>query len=380
MMKICNVSILTPRNTLEKATLSIEAGMIAEILPPQGCSGSADIDAEGWIVSPGWIDLQINGGFGNDLTTDPDRLWEVAAQLPRFGVTGFLPTIITSTTETYDKAISIIKSGPPVGWKGAKPFGWHFEGPFLNPGKKGAHNPDCLRLPDRGNVSGWSRKNGVAMVTMAPELPGAEEVARQLLEAGVTLSMGHSLATVEETRRAVSCGFTAATHLFNAMPALDHRAPGLAGETLVNHAITAGIIADGQHVHPDMVKTAWKMKSPDKIVLVSDAVGALGMPPGEFLQGGMEIIVSQDSAKLKNGTLAGSVLKLDQALRNVMEYTGEPIEQVLPALGVNQSRLLRLEKYGEIAEGYHADLTFVDALGNLKMTLVGGDILYWSDR
>lgn len=380
MMKICNVQILTSRKILEKATLSIDNGKIAEILPPQTCSGSDCIDAKGWVASPGWIDLQINGGFGFDLTTDPERLWDVAAQLPKFGVTGFLPTIISSIPETYPKAIRIFKYGPPKGWKGARPFGWHFEGPFLNLGKKGAHNPDSLLLPDKDLVANWSMTNGVAMVTMAPELPGAEEVARQLLDAGVTLSMGHSLATMEETRHAVSYGFTTATHLFNAMPALDHRAPGLAGETLANDAVTASIIADGLHVHPDLVKIAWKMKAPDNIVLVSDAVGALGVPPGEFLQGGMEIIVGQDSARLKDGTLAGSVLKLDRALRNVMEYTGAPIEQVLPALGVNQSRLLHLEKFGAIKEGYHADLTLVDVAGNLKMTIVGGDILYQSEQ
>lgn len=378
-MKITNVNILTPRRIFKKATLSIDKGKIVEILPPQSFSGSDVIDAEGWIASPGWIDLQINGGFGYDLTTDPERLWDVAEQLPKFGVTGFLPTIISSTPETYPKAIRIFRCGPPKGWKGARPFGWHFEGPFLNLGKKGAHNPDSLLLPDKDLVADWSRENGVAMVTMAPELPGAEEVARQLLDAGVMLSMGHSMATMEETRHAVSYGFTTATHLFNAMPALDHRAPGLAGEALANDAITVGIIADGLHVHPDLVKIAWKMKAPDKIVLVSDAVGALGVPPGEFLQGGMEIIVGQDSARLKNGTLAGSVLKLDRALRNVMEYTGAPMEQVLPALGVNQSRLLNLENHGVIREGYCADLTLVDAAGNLRMTIVDGEILYQSE-
>lgn len=377
-MKIYNVNVLTPQRTLKKVNLSIEKGVITEILPPQKCSNSDCIDAEGWIASPGWIDLQINGGFGHDLTTDPERLWDVAAQLPKFGVTGFLPTIISTTAETYPKAIRIFKSGPPKGWKGARPFGWHFEGPFLNLGKKGAHNPDSLRMPDKSFIVDWSRANGVVMVTMAPELPGAEELARQLLDAGVILSMGHSLATMEETRHAVSYGFTSSTHLFNAMPALDHRAPGLAGETLANDAITAGIIADGLHVHPDLVKIAWKVKAPDKIVLISDAVGALGVPPGEFLQGGMEIIVSQDSARLKDGTLAGSVLKLDRALRNVMDYTGAPMEQVLPALGVNQSRLLKLEKYGAIREGYHANLTLVDAAGMLKMTIIDGEVLYQS--
>ncbi len=142
--------------------------MITAVLPPQPCNGLDSIDVEGWIASPGRIDLLINGDFGFDLTTNPERLWDVATMLPKFGVTGFIPTIISSTKETYEVAIKIYKNGPPDGWKGARPFGWHFEGPFLISAKKGAHNPDCLLLPDKGLAAGWSRKNGVAMVTMAP--------------------------------------------------------------------------------------------------------------------------------------------------------------------------------------------------------------------
>lgn len=379
-MKIGNLQILTPQGKLEKVSLMIEGGTITGIHPVGQLSADTDIDAEGWIASPGWIDLQINGGFGHDLTTNPERLWDVAAQLPKFGVTGFLPTIITSSADTYQKAIEVIRKGPPQGWRGAHVFGWHFEGPFLNAGKKGAHNPDCLILPDMEFIKNWSRENGVAMVTIAPELPGAEEAASILRERGVVLSMGHSLATLEEARRAVDHGFTSATHLFNAMPALDHRKPGLACEVLLNPAVTTGIIADGQHVDPNMVNLAWKMKAPDKLALVSDAVGALGMPPGDFNQGGLEIVVSEDSAKLKNGTLAGSVLRLDRALRNVMTFTGSSIEQVLPALGVVQAKLLGLAKNGRIEPGFNADLTVVDHVGNLKMTIVEGQILFRDEK
>ena len=376
-MIIQNVWISSQSGELRKASISVANGLISDILPdvegdPEG------LDAHGWIASPGWIDIQINGGFGIDLTTTPERVWEVASRLPKFGITGFLPTIITSIPETYEKAIAIIKKGPPQGWRGARPFGWHFEGPFLNPAKKGAHNPLCLLTPNEGLVKDWTRQNGVALVTMAPELQGAEPTAARLLSNGVVLSMGHSMATVAETRRAVEVGFSAATHLFNAMPVIDHRAPGLAGEVLTNQKIVAGLIADGQHVHPAMVQIAWQLKMPDSLVLVSDAVGALGMPAGRFFQGGMEIMVTEDSARLKDGTLAGSVLRFDQALRNIMAYTGSRIEQVLPALGVNQAKLLKLEKFGQIQPGFNADLTFVDQEGRLQMTMVGGEILYSS--
>ncbi|MBA4384373.1 MAG: N-acetylglucosamine-6-phosphate deacetylase, partial [Anaerolinea sp.] len=357
-MKICNALLLTTNRELRKGSLSINNGVITNVYHAEGQIESGDIDANGWIASPGWIDIQINGGFGIDLTTNPELLWEVAAQLPKFGITGFLPTIITSAPETYEKAISIYKKGPPSGWRGARPFGWHFEGPFLNPSKKGAHNSSCLRQPDVSFVKNWTRENGVMLVTMAPELSSAESTAVKLISNNVILSMGHSMATVAETQRAVEVGYTSATHLFNAMPALDHRAPGLAGEVLVNNKITAGLIADGQHVHPNMVKAAWQLKMPGELAMVSDAVGALGMPPGVYQQGGMEITVTENSAKLKDGTLAGSVLRLDQALRNVMAYTGSSIEQVLPALAENQARLLKLEKLGCILPGYNADLTF----------------------
>lgn len=375
-MKICNLEILTEQRKLEKVNLLIEDGMINAISPPGNPEDQGDVNAEGWIASPGWIDLQINGGFGHDLTTHPEALWEVAVQLPGFGVTGFLPTIITSPADVYQKALTVFRNGPPQGWRGARPFGWHFEGPFLNPQKKGAHNPAWLKNPDKELTRDWSRENGVAMVTMAPELDGADEIASLLYANGVVLSMGHSMATVEETRHAVEMGFTSATHLFNAMPVLDHRKPGLAGEVLVNPKITVGIIADEQHVHANMVRLAWKMKSPDRIVLVSDAVGALGEPPGEFIQGGFKIIVTKDSAKLPDGTLAGSVLRMDQALRNVMRITDSPVEVVLPSLGMNQAKLLKLDQFGQIKPGYCADLTLVDKLGNLKMTMVRGEVLY----
>lgn len=375
-MKIYNAVILTKNGELINGSLSIEKGNVSNIFHSESKIEPGDIDAHGWIASPGWIDIQINGGFGIDLTTTPELLWEVAEQLPRFGITGFLPTVITSSHDTYEKAISIIKNGPPANWRGARPFGWHFEGPFLSPAKKGAHNPSWLRQPDVSFVENWTRNNGVMMVTMAPELPGAEPTARRLLSCGVVLSIGHSMATVAETLQAVELGYSAATHLFNAMPALDHRVPGLAGEVLVNNKITAGLIADGQHVHPDMVKATWRLKMPETLVLVSDAVSALGMPKGKYLQGGMEITVTENCAKLKDGTLAGSILPLDQALRNVIAYTGASIKQVLPALGSNQARLLKLDNFGSIKPGHTADLTFVDQDGQLKMTVIGGEILY----
>lgn len=377
-MRILNARIFDEHLNSITAAIHVENGMITVVSadPHQEPPQTGDIDAPGLIVSPGWIDIQINGGFGYDFTTDPDKIWEVGALLPRYGVTGFLPTIITASEDTYQKAITVLKNGPPAGWRGARPLGWHFEGPFLNPAKKGAHNPAFLHLPDADFIKDWSRENGVLLVTMAPEIPGALEIARTLVSRGVVVSAGHSMATVEDLKKAVENGYTAATHLFNAMPSLDHRSPGLAAAVLLDDRITTGLIPDGLHVHPDMVNLAWRMKGPEKIVLITDAVGALGIQPGIFVQGGMEIVVDGHSARLRNGTLAGSILGLDQALRNVMEFTRSRMEEVLPALSYNQSRLLHLDRNGTIHPGFRADLTFLHEDGQVAFTMVGGEVVH----
>lgn len=380
-MKITNARVLTDDGLLENATIQLHKDMITDVSAEidHVLSQPGDIDAHGWFVSPGWIDIQINGGFGYDFTTDPTSIWDVAAKLPCYGVTGFLPTIITSSAETYQKAIFVHRKGPPNSWRGARPLGWHFEGPFLNPAKKGAHNPVFLRLPDEEFVKDWTKENGVLLVTMAPEIPGVFEIASRLVSKGVVLSAGHSMATISDTQKAVENGFTAVTHLFNAMPLLDHRSPGLAGEVLLNDRISAGLIADGLHVHPNMVEIAWRLKGADKIVLVSDAVGALGVKPGLFFQGGMKIIVDGDSARLQDGTLAGSILGLDQALRNVIRFTHSRLEQVIPALSTNQAKLLHLDQNGEIRPGFRADLTFIGGDDQVVMTMVGGEVVYVRD-
>lgn len=373
-MKIINARIFTEKRQFIDGWIETSDEFISSVhfdSPPGN-----GLDARGGLLCPGWIELQINGGFGFDFTEDPARIWEVGAKLARYGVTGFLPTIITAPADVYDRAIEVYRQGPPPGWRGARPLGWHFEGPFLNPGKKGAHNPSALRMPDAELAANWSRENGVALVTMAPELPGALDLARQLVSRGVVLSAGHSLATEEDAQKALEAGYTSVTHLFNAMPPLDHRQPGLAAIALLEDRFTAGIISDGIHVHPDMLDLAWRLKGADGIALVTDAVGMLGFPPGSFVQGGMEIIVDDTAARLTNGTLAGSILSLDKALRNMMRFTGSGIQQIVPALSRTQSRLLHLDRNGEVKPGFRADLTLVDENGYVMQTIVGGEVVY----
>ncbi|MEO8287877.1 MAG: N-acetylglucosamine-6-phosphate deacetylase [Chloroflexota bacterium] len=352
----------------------VAVGPDAEIEKPEGCK---EIIADDMLLVPGFIDLQINGGFGSDFTAAPDSVWEVAAQLPRYGVTAFLPTIITSPAETMEAAREVMQIGPPADFRGAIPLGLHLEGPFLSPEKRGAHNPAYLRLPTPEAVAGWSPETGVLLVTLAPELPGALATIGALVERGVVVSAGHSMATADEAEAGFAGGISYGTHLFNAMPPLDHRAPGLAGALLASNDVTVGLIADGIHLHPDVVALSWKAKGAARFSLVTDAMAALGMPPGQYRLGDWDVTVDGAAARLPDGRLAGSLLSLDQAVLNLVGFTGcEPAEALLTVTAVPAALLGIEEQRGHIAPGLQADLVLLTPELEVVTTIVGGQIVY----
>jgi N-acetylglucosamine-6-phosphate deacetylase len=373
-------AILTGGRKLEGQAMLVDGERIAHVGPadevpcPHGCE---ELIVEDLLLAPGLIDLQINGAFGLDFTDRPDTIWDVAEQLPRYGVTAFLPTVITSPSETVEAAKEVIRRGPPAGFMGAMPLGLHLEGPFLNPAKRGAHNPAYLRLPDERAIAGWSRDNGVWLVTLAPELPGALEAIRTLRKRGVVVSAGHSMATVEEAKAGFQAGITYGTHLFNAMPPLEHREPGLAGALLAERNVMVGLIADGIHLHPDIVALSWRAKGHEHLSLVTDAMAALGMPPGDYKLGESVVTVNGTSARLPDGRLAGSLLSLDQAIRNVVAFAGcDPAEAVISATAV-PARLLGVEaQRGEIAPGLRADLVLLTHDLQVNATFVVGEMVY----
>jgi len=373
-------AILTGGRRLEGLAVLVDGERIAQVGPadevtcPRGCD---ELIIEDLLLAPGLIDLQINGAFGLDFTDRLDTIWEVAEQLPRYGVTTFLPTVITSPPETVEAAQEVIRRGPPAGFIGAMPLGLHLEGPFLNPAKRGAHNPAHLRLPDERSIAGWSRDNGVWLVTLAPELPGALDAIRTLRKRGVVVSSGHSMATTEEAKAGFEAGVTYGTHLFNAMPTLDHREPGLAGALLAERHVTVGLIVDGIHLHPDIVALSWRAKGCENLSLVTDAMAALGMPPGEYKLGELVVTVDGTSARLPDGRLAGSLLSLDQAIRNVVAFAGcEPSEAIMSTTAV-PANLLGIEtERGEIAPGLRADLVLLTPDLQVAATFVGGEKVY----
>lgn len=286
------------------------------------------------------IDLQVNGAGGHDLTSDPESLWAVGTVLRGFGVDAYLPTLVSPSWAIVARARAAWTAGAPAGYAGATPLGWHVEGPFISPRRAGAHDPATLQTPDAGVVADWAPGSGIRMVTLAPELPGALAVVEALVANGVVVSAGHSDATFDQAATGFDAGIRCVTHLFNAMAPLDHRKPGLAGAALADDRVTIGIIPDGLHVHPAVVATVLRAVGRERLAIVSDAIAALGMPPGTYRLADRDVACDGVSARLVGGGLAGSVISLDQAVRNLAAFAGVPLADAALAATAVPARLL----------------------------------------
>ena len=340
-------------------------------IPAAGTGVAASIDATGLLVGPGLVDLLCNGAGGIDLTAEPERLWEVAALLPRWGVTAWLPTIVTGPPEIRVRALAALRAGPPASvdpGRCATPLGLHLEGPFLSRERRGAHRAEHLAAPDPAVVEaeGWSAQAGVALVTLAPELVGAREVIVELVARGTVVSAGHSSATAAQATAAIDGGVSYVTHLFNGMAPLHHREPGLAGVALTDPRVRVGLIADGVHLHPTTVALAAHALGP-RLSLVTDAVGALG-GPGDVGAG--------TGVRLADGTLAGSTLSLDRAVRNLGAWAELSLPAALAAASSRAADVLGLADRGWVAPGAVGDLVLLDRSGEVMVTVVGGRVAF----
>jgi N-acetylglucosamine-6-phosphate deacetylase len=354
-----------------EATLLVADARVAAIRP--GIDRGADICTDGWIA-PGLIDLQVNGAYGFDFTADSTSVTQVAARLPATGVTAFLPTIITSPLEVYPRFMRDVEHAAQDA-RGAQVLGAHLEGPYLSPKRAGAHNPNYLRAPNFGELETWAGSPMVRVATLAPELTGALEMIRVLRARSVVVSAGHSDASYGQAIASFQSGITWGTHLFSAMPPFAHRAPGLVG-ALLSSDLPVGLIVDGVHVHPAVVKTVFRAKGARGITLVTDAMMAMGMGPGKYMLGDRAVTVDAISARLDSETLAGSILQMDAAIRNVIEYTGCSLADALTMASTTPARVLGLEKKGRIEEGGDADLLVLDKSLCVEMTIARGEIVY----
>jgi N-acetylglucosamine-6-phosphate deacetylase len=382
---VCGGDVLTPGARIT-ADVVVRGGRIAAVVLPGAVPTGTPpdipvLDATDLVVAPGLIDLQCNGLRGFDLTARPEDLWAVSAALPRWGVTAWVPTIVTSPDAVRERAIAALRAGPSNNGLHARPLGLHFEGPYLNPERSGAHAVTHLRSPDRDAVAGWSHDAGVALVTLAPELPGADGMLRDLVDRGVVVSMGHSSATVAEATAAVDAGARGVTHMFNSMGPLHHREPGLIGVALTDERLSVGLIGDGLHVDPMIVSLASRALK-ERLMLVTDAVAAMGMPPGRWALGDVESIAGSDGVRLADGTLAGSLLSLDQAVANLVAFTGASLDKAVAAASLAPARLLGLDdERGSIVPASVGDFALLDVRDGVEVavTVIGGEVAYRRD-
>jgi N-acetylglucosamine-6-phosphate deacetylase len=339
----------------------------------------------GWYITPGFLDLQINGAFGHDFTSDPESIPAVAARLPETGVTAFLPTFITSPLESYPGKLQAVEKAKL--WfeekrvsgeqPGARMLGAHLEGPFLNPESPGAHDSSLFALPTPEALAYYSPLEAVRLVTLAVERPGGTEAARWLMERGVSVSIGHSRATAEEAQQAFKAGVRTVTHLFNAMPPLNHRQPGLVGAVLNSSEARAGLIADGVHLHPLVLKLVYNSLGSRGLYLVTDAMAAMAMPPGEYKIGGKIVMVDSTRAVLPGGTLAGSILQMDVAVRNMVEFGVCSLPEAVRMASQTPAETLGLEgEMGRLLPGYPADMLLLDQALSLQAAFIGGRLAY----
>ncbi|MFD7509610.1 N-acetylglucosamine-6-phosphate deacetylase [Streptomyces sp. NPDC059853] len=324
-------------------------------------NGGEILDLAGHWIVPGFIDIHVHGGGGASFSagTAEEALTAVDTHR-RHGTTTLLASTVTGTLDDLARQASALSELVEQG----DLAGLHFEGPFISPGRCGAHDPALLRAPEPEAVRRLldAARGTARMMTLAPELPGGIEAVRLLTERGAIAAVGHTDAPYDTVRAAVEAGARAATHLFNAMPALGHRAPGPVAALLEDERVTVELINDGTHLHPAALRLALRAAGPDRVAFITDAMGAAGMGDGSYPLGPLRVEVTGGVARLPEGTIAGSTLTLDRALRRAVTVDGLPIEEAVRALSTTPARLLGLaDRTGSLEPGKDADLVVLDA-------------------
>jgi N-acetylglucosamine-6-phosphate deacetylase len=354
--------------------LVIENGRIVTVRQPTGEAGVLDLGRRP--VLPGYIDLHVHGGGGAQCNTDdPAEVLAMARFHATHGTTALLATTVAAEVEELEIALDAIAASTALSG-GAAVLGAHLEGPFISRRRPGAMNSAVFIDPDQRLLERLldAGAGAVRMMTLACELPGALDMIRSLVAAGVTASLGHSDATYEETRAAVDAGARCATHTFNAMPPLHHREPGLLGAVLDLDELTCELICDGIHVHPAAVRVAFRCKGVSRATLVTDAMQAAGMPDGEYRLGAAMVTVSSGRAEIAGGgSIAGSTLTMDAAVANAVRFLGISLEEAAVLASGNPARSLGIDdRKGAIAPGFDADVTILDEELRACGTLVAG--------
>ena len=381
MKAIVNGRILLPDETVEGKAL-LYNDRIVGLADPADAGDADTLDARGAYVAPGFVDTHIHGYEGADASDgDEAGLRRMAKELLKNGVTSFLPTTMTVPWDELERALGVIRALMPVSrqaeFEGAEILGCHAEGPFIQPKRKGAQQERAILPPDAEKILPYA--DVIRVLTFAPEMTGAPEMLRTLAEkTQIALSVGHTDAAYEQAKAAVALGAGRFTHLFNAMPPLHHRAPGPVGAALNTDAFIE-VIADGFHVHPALFPMLRQMKA-KRLVLMTDATRAAGMPDGEYSLGGQRLTLRGVECRLKDGTIAGSVLKMNEAVRNYRAFTGAPMHEAVRCASLQAAESAGVsERKGALTPGKDADIVLMDEDCAVRAAIVRGNVKYRRD-
>ena len=379
MTYIINGKIVLPDAVVSGKALAYdnESGKIVGVVDSVP-AGAATIDAEGGYVAPGLVDIHIHGYLGED-TSDakPEGIKKMAYGVAENGVTAFLPTTMTVSMPEINAALDAVRSlkEESKSWDGAEIIGVHAEGPFINPSKKGAQAESNILPPDADFVI----KNAdiITSITLAPEMDEGHKCIKTIAEkTNVLISMGHTGADFEEGMQAARDGVNHTTHLFNAMTPLAHRNPGIVGAALAADNVSVELIADTFHINPGLYSIIAKVKG-RKMVLITDCTRAGGMPDGEYDLGGQPIFLNGIECRLADGTIAGSVLKLNSAVKNVLDHTSLPVNEVFNMASLNAAAAIHVDdRLGSLEAGKDADIIIADENINIKRTIKKGRTIY----
>jgi len=390
MIVLAGGDIVLPDRILSDASLIIDQGRIAAIDTTRGApAGASLVNVQESFIVPGFVDVHVHGVEGHDTLDGAGAIAAIASRLPRYGVTAFCPTTVACGPSELEAALEQIAAARVRPARGAaRVLPAHLESNFINPDYKGAQPAACLRLPadERrdGEFSGReilgvieSRAGDVGILTVAPEVEGVLDLIPRLIRGGHRVSLGHSGADFDQAVAAIDAGARHATHLFNRMTPITHRAPGLAGAVLSHEEVKAELICDGFHVHPAMSRLAIAAKGVDGVMAITDGTAGAGLPAGTMTRlGGRAIRVSDQAALLEDGTLAGSTLTMDRAFRNIVTLFHASITDAAIMCSTTPARALGLTRFGVIAEGNVADVVVLDRAFRVTRTFIDGEEIY----
>ena len=376
--------LITPSENVQHPRVLVAGGKIVEIVDGRAeatPAGAQPVDLGDSMIAPGYIELHIHGSAGCDVMDDKvDALPTVERFLAKHGVTGYYPTTVTAPMDTLLRALERLANAIEDRNRTdnnhrhrACPLGIHLEGPFISHARKGVHPAENLLPPKLATFERfWQAARGnIRMMTIAPELEGARELITEAARRGVCVSLGHSDADLEAAQHGIAAGARHATHTFNGMRPLDHRDPGILGAVLTDNRLSADMIADGVHLDPAIVKLIANAKGAEQTVLITDATAATGMPDGRYHLGTLEVEV-RDGRCLADGKLAGSVLAMDTAVRNLAQFAAWSLPQSVAAASRNPARVAGLAGKGVLAPGADADFVVLNSAGEVLRTFIGG--------